>query len=113
MFPYYVSRLASRTLLYVHYGYDRRLSLGDTGKGGGVLLSDRGFDCHRENWIESDNLFLPGSPTITPNNRAHLDHCKLPFLNIFAHARAGQSPFSKGLLKIIKHRNYDELRARK
>ena len=83
------------------------------GKGGGVLLSDRGFDCHRENWIESDNLFLPGSPTITPNNRAHLDHCKLPFLNIFAHARAGQSPFSKGLLKIIKNRNYDELRARK
>ena len=30
-----------------------------------------------------------------------------------AHARAGQSPFSKGPLKIIKNRNYDELRARK
>jgi hypothetical protein len=34
-------------------------------------------------------------------------------LQWYAHARAGQSSFSKGLLKIIKNRNYDGLRARK
>jgi hypothetical protein len=32
---------------------------------------------------------------------------------ISAHARTGQSSFSKGLLKIIKNRYYDGLKARK